>query len=345
MEVYKIVLTGGPGAGKTTLLEALSKKLRGEGYYVIVVAETAAEYIASKIIPNEEDRDHTLMFQDLMFCTQKIKEESAEKYADFIKKDQDVIILYDRAIMDNRGYLSQEDYDNLLKKYSINELVWLDKYDLVIDLISTATAKRECYQVNDIRKESPEKASRRDKLTTLSWLLHRNLKVIKPTEKIEEKIDIVYDYIKQLVNHKQQSDSICAEVDDTQIKYDRYNDDNSKQVNIKNIYLNNFGDGNSKFVLQKRQYKDHISYICEKRDDAIIESSKSITHDEYIEKIDSYGIERIENINTLSFVEEGNYFKLIKEKEKTYLETELKNILYVPEYIPLKKQYVKTLTK
>lgn len=345
MIVYKIVLTGGPCAGKTKVLEPLPKKLESEGYYVIVVPETASEYIKAKILPNTLSREHTLMFQDLMFCTQKIKEESAEKYANFIKNKRDVIILYDRALMDNRGYLSQEDYDNLLKKYSINELELLDKYDLVIDLISTATAKKESYELNDTRSEPIELAEKRDKLTTLAWLLHRNLKVVKPTDQIEEKIDIVYNYVKQLINNEQRKNLINVEVDGSQINYDRYNENNSKQINIKNIYLNNFDNTDSKFILQRRQYNKHVSYIYEKSSDTFIESSKSISHDEYIEKIELFGIEKIENISVLSFVDEGNHFKLVNKNKNTYLETDLKNILCVPSYIPLKKQYIKTFTK
>ena len=257
---------------------------------------------------------------------------------------KDVIILYDRAIIDNRAYLSQEDYDSLLSNHVEDEMKLIDKYDLVIDLISTATAKKECYVTNHTRSETIEQASRRDKLTSLSWLLHRNLKVIKPTDTMEQKANIVLDYIRQLLNHRQINDNQLIELEREKLDYDRYDEDNSKLVNITNIYLNNFDGNKTKMVLVKRQNKKNISYLYEERDENVIESSKPIDKEEYIEIMCTHKIYKIENINVLSFMDNGNYFKLITNDDKTYLETEKKNMLYIPEYIPVSNG-AKTLIK
>ena len=66
----------------------------------------------------------------------------------------------------------------------------LYSYDLAINLISLATTNPELYQLDGIRYESVEKAAERDKITSSAWLLHPNLKMIKPQNTIEEKMEI-----------------------------------------------------------------------------------------------------------------------------------------------------------
>ena len=100
MQIHKIVLTGGPCSGKTKVINALKEKLLENGYKVIIVPETAAQLIGSNILPNDKDYKHTLMFQDLVLRTQKQKEAGALEYANYIKKTNDIIIIYDRAILD-----------------------------------------------------------------------------------------------------------------------------------------------------------------------------------------------------------------------------------------------------
>ena len=202
MNIYKIVLTGGPCAGKTTVINAVKEKLIKAGYYVIVVPETAAELIRNGIIPND-DRGHTLRFQELVLETQARKEKIVEAYCECIKdskigivdNSKGIVVLYDRGIMDNRAYLSYEDYNNMLKKYNYNELEIIDQYDLVINLISLATTNPEAYCLDGIRYESPEEAAKRDVITSGAWLLHRNLKIVKPTKNINDKVNIVFNYI------------------------------------------------------------------------------------------------------------------------------------------------------
>ena len=344
MKVYKIVLTGGPCAGKTKILEFLMQELKNTGYYVIVVPETASECIRNNIVPNDE-RQHTLMFQDIMLCNQYVKENSAEKYAEFIKNKTDVIILYDRAVMDNRAYLSQEDYDNLLKKYNINELELINKYDLVIDLISTATLKQDSYELNDTRSEDIDKASARDKLTSLAWLLHRNLKVIKPTDEIEEKENIVLEYIYDLLNNNQKNDFATIEIDQESSNFLTYDKNNSKTINIKKIWLNNPNDNQSNYILSKRQYNGFNFYELDKVNNEILEESIRITKEEYLEMIGLYGVSKIENINELLFVDNGNYFCIINDGSKLYLQTQRQNIPFIPDNIVLKDNKAKTLIK
>ena len=221
MDIFKIAFTGGPCALKTTTINKVKEKLNEDGYYVIVVPETAAELIKAGILPNS-DKKHTSRFQELVLEKQLNKEMLSLEYAkllkdnntDLIKDKKGIVILYDRSIMDNRAYLSYEDYNNLLNKYGINELSNLNKFDLVLDLISTATLKPELYALDGVRYETVEEAAHRDMLTSSAWLLHKNLKVVKPTEKEEDKINIVLNHIYDLLKDKQSNNLKVYDVND-----------------------------------------------------------------------------------------------------------------------------------
>jgi len=342
MEVKKIVLTGGPCAGKTQILKFLKDELTKSGYYVIVVSETASEYIRNNVLPNN-DRQHTLMFQDLILCTQYVKERSTEIYAEFIKKNNNVVILYDRALMDNRAYFSQEDYDNLLRKYGINEMEMIDKYDLVIDLVSTASLKPDSYELNDTRSESIEDASRIDKLTSLAWLLHRNLKVIKPTDELEEKANIVLNLILELLNNKQKNNMVVKEIDIEQSYLSEYNADNSKKLQINKIVLDKETDKD--YVLSWKHYNGQTSYTLDVISDDLLIESKRITKEEYMNMIGLYPIKHMECIEQINFVNDGNYFQIVNTEGKSYIITEPQNLAYLPSNIALKETKCKTLTK
>jgi len=207
MNIHKIVLTGGPCAGKTKVLEAITKKLKKNNYYVITLPETATSLMSNNMFP-KGNINHNFNFQENILQSQLTKEQVAMNYAqsiidnnlEILKNKKDIIILCDRGIMDNRAYITHQEYNNLLKKNNINELEFLNNYDLVIDLISTATAKPEAYEQNEIRDESIEEAAQKDQLTSSAWLLHPNLYVVKPTDTIEEKINLVYTYIINYIN-------------------------------------------------------------------------------------------------------------------------------------------------
>ena len=203
MKIHNIVLTGGPCSGKTKVINALKEKLSKNGYNVIIVPETAAQLIGGNIKPNDKDYYHTLMFQDLVLRTQKQKEDGAIEYANFIKKTDDIIIIYDRAMLDGMAYMHYEsDFTDILKKHSLSEVGIADKYDMVIDMVSLSSLRKDLYVTDDIRKEDSSLASILDKKTLNAWLLSDNLRIVKPKDTIEEKIDYVYNLITNYVDKK-----------------------------------------------------------------------------------------------------------------------------------------------
>ena len=347
MNIYKIVFTGGPCAGKTEVINFVKDKLTSDGYHVVIVKETAAELITSGIIPNE-DRNHTLMFQNLVFETQSRKEKVAEDYCeyiknsnlDYIKDKKGIIIFYDRGLIDNRAYLSHNDYNNLLKNFNCNEIKTIDNYDLVINLISLATTNPELYCLDGVRYETIEEASIKDKLTSAAWLLHRNLKVIKPTENFEDKILCVLNTIYDLLNNKINNDFNEYEINKDKTDFTYFNNDNSRKLNIKTYYflINN----NTQIKVKERSYNNCVSYILEKE---VVTSTglKKIVTKPITDKTFNYlknnkMLKKVKEENILNFIDSGNYFSIIEEDDCVKLRTLGESVLLKPDNIVLKKQ-------
>ena len=332
MNIYKIVLTGGPCAGKTKVFDYVKKELEEDNYYVISVSETARECILNGIVPYN-DKEHTLKFQDYMLQYQSLKEDIAYDYAlnikdkdfEFIKNKKGIIILYDRSRMDNRAYLPLNDFENLLNKYNYKELDILGKYDLVIDLISTATLKQDAYINDEARKESPEVSALLDKYTTHSYLLHHNLKVVKPTEDINDKKELVLELIYNLINNTQTKEIIRTSLNNNTII--DLNNDNSKIINQTKIYLDNDDIYNN--VIYINEYKNEISYIY--RREFIIDNklyykdSRYLNKDEYKYLLNVNPILKKEQKSIIKVIENGCKYDIVNDSNSCYIEYEIIN--------------------
>ena len=124
-EILNIVVTGGPCGGKTTALDELTKLLRGYGYTVYLVSEVATELINDGIKPFGENKIPLLEFQKLIFDAQFSKEK-IRRNAALKCPNEKVAILYDRGILDNRAYISNLEFQNIIKKRNVNEadMIW-----------------------------------------------------------------------------------------------------------------------------------------------------------------------------------------------------------------------------
>lgn len=309
--IKKIVLTGGPCAGKTRLLDDIENYLREKGYYVITLPETATQLIGSSMLPCM-DREQILIFQDIVLKMQKLKEQEALRYAENILEEKKVIILCDRAIMDNRAYLeSQEDFEFLLNKNGLDEQEVIHSYDLVIDLISTATCKSELYQLDGIRKENVKEAALLDKKTTLAWIAHPHLKVIKPTEEIEEKSSIVIDEVDKFLRGIEYNHRLVRPIDESVVLGD-YDSDNFKLVDVYKAYLKD------DLVVTKKKYRGSSIMILGKYKNSF--ENRIITGEEFTDLIYRKPIVFTEQLREISFTENGNVYKIIENGGKYYFE-------------------------
>ncbi len=197
-----IVFTGGPCAGKTTTIEAVKEDLENKGYYVLHLNECATELINGGIRPFGENALSVFDFQNEVLNLQLYKE---KRYFDIVKKfpdDKECIILIDRGILDNKGYLGSELFSQLLQKNNLKEEHIAEHYDMVIHMVTVATEVRNKYNTstNSARFENPEEAIDLDKRISEVWKNSKNFKLIEATDVIEEKISEVLSLIHDFLN-------------------------------------------------------------------------------------------------------------------------------------------------
>ena len=284
VNINKIVLTGGPCAGKTTALTWIHNYFTERGYSVIFVPETATELISNGVAPWTCGTNYD--YQTCQIKLQKIKEEIFESGARTMKNDK-ILIVCDRGVLDNKAYMKPVEFKQLLKELGTNETKERDSYDAVFHLVSAAKGKEEVYTLsnNKARTETVEEARKLDDKVIEAWTGHPHLRIIDNSTDFEEKLErllkeialflgepepleierkylIYYPNIKELENMPN-----CTKVDITQI-YLKSDDDIERRLRSRGI------DGDYLYYLTE---KKRISSI--KR----IETERKISQDEYLQ--------------------------------------------------------------
>lgn len=197
--VKRIVLTGGPCAGKTTVLSKIEEDLRSRGYKVFIVKESATELINGGITPFEDGLG-MYNFQKIIMMYQYQKEEVYNK-AVMESLDDNIVIIYDRGLLDNKSYVDDSQFKLILDDLSlslgrkIDEFDIANRYDMVIHLVTSAGKKGYNLENNKARYESENEAILLDKKTLSSWIIHNNLKIVDSTEVFEDKIKVVLSLV------------------------------------------------------------------------------------------------------------------------------------------------------
>ena len=298
MKVYKVVLTGGPCAGKSKILKKLVEYYKSEENKVFIVAETATEVLSSGV--KFLEMDIPINFQNIIFDRQINKEQTLYWGMQHIPLKKNNIVFLDRGLIDNKAYLhSQYEFDRLLEDYFQKELEVLDSYDLVIDLISLATTDPELYlelyKSNEERYEDPETAQIIDKKTTEAWLGHRNVKYVYPTEKMEEKIPIIINYIDALLQAKPQKGTETYWIENPTDILMFLDDENPKEIECIDYYLKNRKtiDSKNQTILRKRVYKGCESKLIIVLDESGSKIIDRVIRDDYWDFLETtYGIEK-----------------------------------------------------
>lgn len=187
MEIAKIVITGGPCAGKSTAMSRIQDELSRMGYTVLFVSETATELICGGIAPwtcstNAE-------YQKFQLRLQIEKEKIFEEAARTMPADK-VLIVCDRGTLDNKAYMSAEEFAEALASIGSNEVELRDRYDAVFHLVTAAKGAEEFYttQNNSARTETADEAAAIDDRLISAWTGHPHLRVIDNSYSFEDKI-------------------------------------------------------------------------------------------------------------------------------------------------------------
>lgn len=207
--IKRIVLTGGPCAGKTTVLSKIKQNLLEKGYKVFIVSESATELINGGITPHD-DGVGMLDFQRLILLYQYSKEEIYNNALGYVD-ESDVVIIYDRALLDNRAYISNREFDVLLGDLSleigkkIDEFDILNRYDMVLHLVTSACVNGYDLSNNKARYESEKEAILLDKRIRDSWCMHSNFYVINSTTNFSEKVNNILSIVDSYLSSESQT--------------------------------------------------------------------------------------------------------------------------------------------
>ena len=188
--ITRIVLTGGPAAGKTTLISRILKEFKqDDGWKVITIPETATELISGFGIRPFGGCVSMLEFQYLVIADQLHKEQLALRAAAMVP-EENVLILYDRAVFDDKAYVSDDEFRAVLASFGKTEEEILAGYDAVLHLVSCAKGAEFAYDLgNNARTESIEFAREMDDRTLRAWSAHPNLRIIDNDANFNNKIE------------------------------------------------------------------------------------------------------------------------------------------------------------
>lgn len=187
IKIFRIVLTGGPCSGKTTSMSYISDRLRSLGFNVYIVPEAATLMILGGISLLQGD----IVTNQLNLMNLQ-KQLEMTFYNTAIKSGKPSVIICDRGLMDNRAFLSDNNWENLLAAVEETSIVELRdlRYDAVIHLVTAAIGVPEFYTLanNAARSESIEQAAMIDQKLQDAWVGHPHLRIIDNSTNFEEKV-------------------------------------------------------------------------------------------------------------------------------------------------------------
>ena len=157
------------------------------GYRVLFVPETATELITGGVAPWTCDSNAD--FQKCQLRLQIEKEKVFEQAAATMPADK-VLIVCDRGVLDNRAYMTAEEFEQAVAGTGYSEVSLRDQYDAVFHLVTAAKGAEAFYTTanNTARTETVEQAAALDDRLISAWTGHPHLRVIDNSTSFEEKM-------------------------------------------------------------------------------------------------------------------------------------------------------------
>ena len=346
MKVLKVALTGGPCGGKTTSISAIEEEFKERGYHVIIVPEAATILINSGIRPFGNNNITMYEFQKYVMKLQLQLEEHAEKAANDL--DTKTIILCDRGLLDDKAYVSEKEFQELVKEQGISQFELMNRYNLVLHLVTAAQGKEEFYTTtnNGARTETIEEAREKDQRTLAAWLGHDNLKIIGNntdfSTKITNAIKEIYQMLKTPYPIQQQKKYLVDNFDIGKLQA-------KKHVKIEIEQYIELAD-TGEIIYRKSQKENEIKYtkiikIDTAENNERIIRRKNITEEEYLSNLppDKLPIKK----QRYCFEHENQYFRLdIFDDGLKILEIEDTNkttIKSIPSFITISDEVTNTI--
>ena len=188
MIIQKIVITGGPCGGKTTALSWIANNLPQKGYRVLFVPETATELIGGGLTP--WGCGTNLDYQRCQMELQLEKERLFERGGRTMPADK-ILIVCDRGAMDNKAYMTDEEFAQLCREMDTTEAALRERYDAVFHLVTAAKGATGAYTTanNAARYETVEQATAVDNRIIAAWMGHPHLRIIDNSTAFEDKLE------------------------------------------------------------------------------------------------------------------------------------------------------------
>ena len=285
-KITRIVLTGGPAAGKTTLISRILKEFKqDDGWKVITIPETATDLISGFGVRPFGNCVSMLQFQYFVVADQLHKEKLALKAAELVPEDK-ILIIYDRALFDDKAYITDDEFRDVLAYFGKTEEEVMAGYDAVLHLVSCAKGAEFAYNFgNEARYEPLETAREKDDLTLRAWAAHPNLKVIDNSVDFEDKmrrgIRAIYEAIGDPVEEEHWHKYLIA-MPDVETITERYQ---AAAVDMMQTYLLPTNAQVTRRVRQQKNGDEYLYFYTEKRttDTDVWETEKPISGKEYVQ--------------------------------------------------------------
>ena len=286
MSITKIVLTGGPCAGKTTAMSWIQNAFIKRGYRVLFVPETATELITGGVAPWTCGSN-----MDYQKCQLKLQQEKEKIFGEAAATmdAEKILIVCDRGVLDNKAYMTEAEFQAVLRSLGTNEVEERDRYDAVFHMVTAAKGALEAYTLsnNTARTETPEQAAALDDRLIAAWTGHPHLRVIDNTGSFQDKLEHLIAEIASFLGEPEP----CEIERKYLIHYPDIEElealPNCTKVDIVQTYLKS-GDDSEIRVRQRGQDGHYIYFRTEKRrisDEKRVEVEKRLTQNEYLQAL------------------------------------------------------------
>ena len=346
-QITKIVITGGPCAGKTTAQSWIESEFTKKGYQVIFISEGATDIIKSGIgrdvlYTNKDFQKAILQYQ---LERERIVYEASKRM-----KNDKVLIVCDRGTLDGKCYMSDLEYNQMLKELNTNEIELRDSYDAIFHLVSAAKGASECYTLanNKARIETVEEAIKADERIISCYTGHPHLRVIDNSTDFKGKM---LRLVKEISSFLGEPEPYEIErkylIDMPNIKY-LESLDNCNKVEIIQTYL--LSDDKDKEVRIRQRGRDGNYVYTKTTKETInnvkrIEKEKRLSKEEYLDLLMSADPELRQIRKTRYCLSENGYYYEIDifpfMRDKAIMEIELKDEneeIIFPEFINVIKE-------
>ena len=309
-KIKKIVITGGPCAGKTTAMSWIQNAFNRLGYTVLFIPETATELITGGVAPWTTGTN-----EDYQKCQMRLQLEKEAIFETAAKTmgDKKILLVCDRGALDNKAYMNDEEFKNVLESVNKTKKELLNSYDAVFHLVTAAKGAERFYTTanNAARTETVDEAARLDDAIIASWTGHKHLRIVDNSFEFHLKIKRVVCEIAEFLHEKMPFDKgrrFLVKMP-SQEYLDSFTSD--KRIEVVQTYLNVNNNLSEVRVRERevggtRYYYQTITRVSDYGE--LIEVEKRLSQDEYRELLweEDMSRERIKKVRYL--IEENNLY-------------------------------------